>query len=120
MKTIVMNESRGVMMLWIGITIAIMFFLPFAVAKLASECAGMALCMMLFLVINPLYSIMLGIISGKNIKKLWPLPIISAVAFLAGVWLFFGIQEPWFLIYASVYLCIGIISMLITNYIKQK
>ena len=46
-----------------------MFILPFAVAKLASECAGMALCMMLFLVINPLYSIILGIISGKNIKN---------------------------------------------------
>ena len=73
-----------------------MFILPFAVAKLASECAGMALCMMLFLVINPLYSIILGIISGKNI------------------------QEPWFLVYATIYLCIGIISMLITNYIKQK
>ena len=48
------------------------------------------------------------------------LSIISVVAFLAGVWLFFGIQEPWFLVYASVYLCLGIISMLITNYIKQK
>ena len=89
-----------------------MFFLPFALAKLASEYAGMALCMMLFLVINPLYSIMLGIISRKNIKKLWHLPIISAVAFLAGVWLFFGIQEPRFLVYASVYFCIGINSFI--------
>lgn len=115
-----MSESRRVMMIWTGITIVIMFFLPFVVAKLASECAGMALCMMLFLVINPLYSIILGIISGKNIKKLWHFPIISVVAFLAGVWLFFGIQEPWFLVYATIYLCIGIISMLITNYIKQK
>lgn len=51
-----------------------MFILPFAVAKLASECAGMALCMMLFLVINPLYSIILGIISGKNIKKVMASP----------------------------------------------
>lgn len=56
----------------------------------------------------------------KEYQKLWHLPIISVVAFLAGVWLFFGIQEPWFLVYASVYLCLGIISMLITNYIKQK
>jgi len=39
-----MNESRRVMTVWIGITIAIMFILPFAVAKLASECAGMGPC----------------------------------------------------------------------------
>jgi len=108
------------MIIWIGITIAIMFILPFAVAKLASECAGMALCMMLFLVINPLYSIILGIVSGKNIKVLWHLPIISAIAFLAGAWLFFDIKEPWFIAYAAAYLCIGVIVMLITNLIKQK
>ena len=64
-----MSESRRVVMIWIGITIAIMFFLPFAVAKLASECAGMALCMKLFLVINPLYSIMLGILFPGRISE---------------------------------------------------
>ena len=50
-----------------------MFILPFAVAKLASECAGMALCMMLFLVINPLYSIIVNVYDydkkGKRILK---------------------------------------------------
>lgn len=104
---------------WIGITIAVMFILPFAVAKLASECAGMALCMMLFLVINPLYSIILGIVAGHSIKALWNLPLISAVAFLAGAWLFFDIHELWFIAYATVYLCLGVVAMLITNYIKR-
>ena len=97
-----------------------MFILPLAVARLASECAGMALCMMLFLVINPIYSIALGIVAGRNIKLLWNLPIISAVAFLSGTWLFFDIHEPLFLAYAAIYLCIGIITMLITNHIKRK
>lgn len=105
---------------WTGITVAVMFILPFAVAKLASECAGMALCMMLFLVINPLYSILLGIVAGQNIKALWTLPLISAVAFLAGAWLFFDIHELWFIAYAAVYLCIGIVAMLIMNYLKRK
>ena len=106
--------------IWIGITIAVMFILPFAVARLASECAGMALCMMLFLVINPIYSIILGIVAGRDIKSLWNQPLISAVAFLAGAWLFFDIHEPWFIAYAAIYLCIGVVTMLVTKYIKRK
>lgn len=38
-------ESRKVIITWIAVTIAVMFALPFAVARLASECSGMALCM---------------------------------------------------------------------------
>lgn len=114
------HHSRRVMIVWVCITVMIMFVMPFAVAEFASESAGMALCMMLFLVINPLYSIILGVVSGKNIKVLWNLPVISAVAFLSGTWLFFDRQEPWFMAYAAVYLCIGVITMLITNHIRQK
>ncbi len=116
-----MNETLNRKLIkWIGITLAVMFILPFAVAKLASECAGMALCMMMFLVINPIYSIILGIVAGRNIKSLWSLPLISAVAFLTGTWIFFDIHEPWFIAYAAVYLCIGVVAMLITNYLKRK
>lgn len=97
-----------------------MFILPFMVAKLASECAGMAMCMILFLVINPIYSIILGIAAGRCIRALWNLPFISAVAFLAGTWLFFDIREPWFIVYAAVYLSLDTAAMLITYYIKRK
>lgn len=93
-----------------------MFVLPFAVARLASECAGMALCMMLFFVINPIYSIILGIVAGRDIKALWNLPLISAVAFLSGTWIFFDIHEPWFIAYAAIYLAIGYIAMAISRY----
>ncbi len=114
------DELKQTSLKWIGMTIAVMFILPFGVAKLASECAGMALCMLLFLVIDPIYSIILGVIAGRNIKTLWNLPIISAIAFLAGTWIFFDIHEPWFIVYAATYLCIGIVAMLVTNYIKRK
>lgn len=112
-------ESRGVILKWIWITVAVMFILPF-VAGLASECAGMALCMILFLVINPIYSIIVGIVTGRDIRALWNLPLISAVAFLAGAGLFFDIHESWFIAYAAAYLCIGVVAMLITNYLKRK
>lgn len=104
---------------WLGITLAVMFILPFAVAKLASECAGMAFCMILFLVVNPLYSILIGIVSGRNIKSLWNLPIISAVSFLAGSWLFFDIHELWFIVYAGIYLFLGVVSMTVTHFLTN-
>ncbi len=105
---------------WIAITVGVMFILPGAVAKFASECSGMALCMMLFFVITPVYSIIVGIVAGRNMKAMWNLPLISAVAFLAGAWLFFDVHEPWFIAYSGVYLCIGLAAMLMFHYITKE
>lgn len=88
-----------------------MFILPFMIARLASECSGMALCMIAFFIINPMYSAILGYRCGKDVKGMWNLPLVSAIAFLAGTWLFFDIKEPWFIVYAVVYLAIGWIAM---------
>lgn len=43
-----MKTSRNSVIVWLCASIAIMFLLPFGVARFASECAGMALCMLLF------------------------------------------------------------------------
>lgn len=101
---------------WLCVTAVIMVVLPFAVARLASECSGMALCMMLFFIINPVYSVILGLNCGKNIRRMWSLPLISSITFLAGTWLFFDIREVWFLVYAAIYLLLGWIAMFIRKY----
>lgn len=101
---------------WLCVTAVIMVVLPFAVARLASECSGMALCMMLFFIINPVYSVILGLNCGKNIRRMWSLPLISSITFLAGTWLFFDIREVWFLVYAAIYLSLGWIAMFIRKY----
>ena len=82
---------------WIAVTVTVMFVLPFAVAGFASECSGMALCMILFLIVNPIYSAILGFRCGRNIRQMWNLPLVSSIAFLAGTWLFFDIKEVWFI-----------------------
>lgn len=108
-------ESRRIIITWIAVSVAVMFALPFAVAALASECSGMALCMILFFIVNPVYSAILGYRCGKDIKKMWSLPLVAAIAFLAGTWIFFDIHELWFIVYATVYLAIGYLAMAITN-----
>lgn len=111
--------SNEIHYIWIAITVAVMFALPFAVARLASECSGMALCMLLFFIVNPIYSAILGYRCSKDIRSRWYLPLISSTAFLAGTWLFFDIKEVWFIVYASVYLCIGWITMGIGSYLNK-
>lgn len=113
-------ENRRIIITWIAITIAVMFALPFAVARLASECSGMALCMILFFIVNPIYSAILGFRCGRNIRQMWNLPLESSIAFLAGTWLFFDIKEVWFIIYASVYLIIGWTVMEISKYLNKR
>lgn len=113
-------ENRGVIIIWLAVTIAVMFALPFAVARLASECSGMALCMLLFFIVNPLYSAILGYRCGRTVRQMWNLPLVSSVAFLAGTWLFFDIREVWFIIYAATYLAIGWMAMGISRYLNNK
>ena len=108
------------LIIWLTVTVVVMFVLPFVVARLASECSGMALCMMLFFIINPIYSIILGFNCGKNIHRMWNLPLVSAIAFLAGIWLFFDIKEVWFLMYATVYLALGWIAMFVRKYLSRQ
>ncbi len=116
MKKDIAKES----VIWLAISIAVMFALPFAVARLASECSGMALCMILFFIVNPIYSAILGFRCGRNIRQMWNLPLVSSIAFLAGTWLFFDIKEVWFIIYALVYLTIGWTAMGISNYLQKR
>ncbi len=103
------------MIKWIGMTFVVMLLLPFAVARYASADSGMVLCMMLFLVLNPVYSVVLGINSARDISHMWSIPLFSAIMFLAGAWLCFDIRESWLILYASVYLAVGWIVMLVTH-----
>lgn len=82
--------------------------------------AGMAICFLLFFVANPLFAVVSGIFAGKNMKQLWSLPIIIAGLYLAGVWLFFEMGEPAFLLYGSCYLVIGVLTMLVSAFVKNR
>ncbi len=82
--------------------------------------AGMAVCFLLLFAVNPLYSVIIGAFAGKDVKHLWSLPVISAVLFLIGTWIFFDMGETAFILYAAVYLVIGIMAMLISMFIRKK
>ena len=53
-------------------------------------------------------------------KHLWSLPIISAVLFLIGTWVFFDMGETAFILYAVIYLALGIAAMLLSMFIGKN
>lgn len=106
--------------IWLLISAIVMIIFPFLAVTFAKGDAGMAICFLLFFAVNPIYSIVVGIFSGNNANIMWSMPIISAVMFLLGTWIFFDMGERAFLLYAGVYFIIGIVSMLISMLIKKK
>ncbi len=106
--------------LWLAASMAVMLAFPWLAVTFVKGDAGMAVCFLLFFAVNPLYSMIIGAFAGKDVKHLWSLPVISAVLFLIGTWIFFDMGETAFILYAVVYLVIGIMAMLISMFIRKK
>ena len=105
--------------LWLAITIIVLFLLPWMMVQFVPSDAGMMACILLLLAVNPIYSIFTGTIAGKNIKSLWSLPAVAAILFLLGAWLSMDFGEMDFFVYAAIYLVLGIVSMLVCNIRKR-
>ncbi len=106
--------------LWMAASAVVMLAFPWLAVTFVKGDVGMAVCFLLFFAVNPLYSAIIGTFAGKDIRHLWSLPVISAVLFLIGTWIFFDMGETAFILYAAVYLALGIVTMLISMLIKKK
>lgn len=109
---------------WFVLSAVIMLLFPWMAVTFIKGDGAMAACFLLFFAVNPIYSVAAGIFAGRDSSRLWHLPVISAVLFLLGTWIFFDMGETAFLLYAAVYLCLGIcamlISMLLHKYTSSK
>lgn len=95
------------------LSVLIMILLPFLAVNFVKGDNGMAICFVLFYVINPLFSIYIGYTADE-----WIYPFINSLLFLLGTWIFFDMGEIAFVYYAIVYLLLGLITMLIKNKCK--
>ncbi len=105
---------------WLIASAAILLALPWLAVTFVESDAGMAVSLFLFFVLNPIYAICTGAYAGKDIKRFWALPVITALFFLAGAWLFFGMGESDFILYALVYLLLGMAAMLLSQFVRKK
>ena len=106
--------------LWLVASAVVMLAFPWLAVTFVNGDAGMAVCFLLFFAVNPLYSVLIGAFSGKDIRRLWSLPVISAALFLIGTWIFFDMGETAFILYAAVYLALGIAAMLIKKKMRDR
>ena len=105
---------------WIAASVGMMLVLPWMAVTFVKGDGGMAICFVLFFVLNPIYAICVGAAAGRDGRKLWALPVITALLFLIGTWLFFDWGEKAFFLYALIYLFLGIAAMLISMFIKRR
>ncbi len=73
---------------------------------------GMAICFLLFFMVNPIFFVLEGIFCSSTVKQHWWLPLASALIYLLSCWVLLDIGETAFLIYAGVYLAISAVCML--------
>ena len=106
--------------LWLAAAAFIMLGLPWLAVTFVQGDAGMAVCFLLFFAADPVWSIALGVFSGRDIRSRWALPLASAALFLAGAWLLFDRGETAFVLYAGIYLALGTASMLISARIRKQ
>lgn len=101
------------------LSVCIMIGLPWLAVKFMGS-SGMAAVFILFFAVNPAFSVINGISSGKDMKKHWWLPVIPPVFFLLGTWIFFDPGESAFLMYAGIYLLLGLCAMVIAGYVRNR
>ena len=103
---------------WVAVftIILVMLIFPVMVLKFAPGDAAMGLCIILFFLINPLTVIALSVMAGTELRKLWLIPVASAVAFpfLFSVAVWELVMDLF--IYSALYFCIGTLVMLGTHY----
>ena len=114
------NIVKKNIILWVASSAVVMLAFSWLAVTFVKGDAGMAVCFLLLFAVNPLYSVIIGAFAGKDVKHLWSLPVISAVLFLIGTWIFFDMGETAFILYAAVYLVIGIMAVLISMFIRKK
>ena len=108
------------MIAWLIASAAILLALPWLAVTFVENDAGMAVSLFLFFVLNPIYAICTGAYAGRDVKRFWALPVITALFFLAGAWWFFGMGESDFILYALVYLLLGMAAMLLSQFVRKK
>ena len=102
--------KRGIIIL--AVIVISMLIIPMITIHTVKADAGMLVTLLLFFVVYPIVSVVVGVLAGKDIKFFWACPLVLAVLF----WLFSCLtyETAFPIVYSSAYFVIGTISMIIT------
>ena len=100
--------------------LAVLFLLPFIFIKTAKAHEFMGIMILLFFGVNPITTAIINSMIGKDIKRIWWMPLLFSIVFLLSYWLILKDVIFDLMIYAGIYLIIGLIFMFISSFIAKK
>ncbi len=89
---------------------AVMLFLPLLASFLPGK-AVFAIAVLLFMAVDPLSALCIGIAAGRHIRRLWYVPLLTAALYWVGAALFITGGNTTIWVYAVAYLLIGTAAM---------
>lgn len=105
--------------LFFALHITLTLLLPFVIVRLAPASAGMGICMILFFIVYPLFSMALGFFATKDIKLLGLFPLVNAICFPLLFSAAMGEMITELYAYAGIYAFLGYAIFLLTLIIKK-
>lgn len=112
--------KKNKLLFWLLLSAVIMLLLPRLTYQLAPALlpadSGIAVAMLFYFIVNPLYAALAGFYAGKDRKTLWVSPVLVPILFLLGVWN----TGTWLLVLSGCYLVIGLLVMYISSLRKKK
>ena len=112
-------ETKKKIFIILTIMLCVLFILPFILINISKSHEFMGITMMLFFVVNPLTTAIINSMIGKDIKKMWWMPILFCIVFLLSYWLVLEEIILDLVFYAVIYIIIGIIFMIGSWYFTQ-
>ena len=109
-------KARTKILIALLLMAAVMVFLPWLAMQLPQS--GIDLMFICLFILNPLLAIVLGLMSGTDLRKLWWIPFMAALLFplLLGIVLGQIVVELY--VYAAAYLLVGVLAMLSMHLIR--
>jgi hypothetical protein len=105
---------------WAAVTAFVMIALPWLFRSLIQGYTYFAAVYSLLYVLNPIFSAVVGVFAGRDMKALWYLLLFPPLFFLAGIGLLFTLSSVGvFFRYAVLYLALGTAAMLISAAIRK-
>ena len=104
-------KIKNNLLTWLILTANVMLVFPWLTYTFIKGDTGMAVCFVLFFVIDPLFSIICGVFASRKPKKLWVCPLMTGILFILGCWLAYEMGEGAFVVYGIGYCAIGAAAM---------
>lgn len=106
--------------IWTAASAVIMCVLPWMLVVCFNPGTAMSAFMLLLFAVCPVYSVVIGVFAGKDVKRLWGLPVISFLLSLFTMRSLFGPGTSGLTIYSVVYFILGLLAMLVSLFFNRR